>query len=257
MCVLCLLFVSWCWRLRTDALMICWSGSDSSRRSWTSRMCASGRCKVRWGSSYARIQRFRNAYYYNYNYIIIIIIFSHFLQSHRLFLNSCRCNSRDRAATMTAPWSNATHQSVSKARKASEIPSWHCLKSTWPNLTPNVADHLFSRAIKTLKSLAIKMKESNHLGVTLLLSVTPKRQIYWLVEFLQKICNLARNPTGIIQLMDTRHYEHNWINKKEYSTLNQASNCSQLTKIYLLCYCLKSFITNVFHSSLAERQGEV
>lgn len=85
-----------------------------------------------------------------------------------------RSNSRDRdqprgAATLTAPCkvasrSNATHQSVSKARKASKIPSWHCLKSTGQNLTPNVAGHLFSQAIKTLKSLAIKIKESNQFG---------------------------------------------------------------------------------------------
>lgn len=33
-----------------------------------------------------------------------------------------RCNSQDRAATLTAPWSSATHQSVSEARKHSKSP---------------------------------------------------------------------------------------------------------------------------------------
>lgn len=35
-------------------------------------------------------------------------------------------------------------------------------------------DHLLSQATKTLRSLAIKMKESNQFGVTRLLSLTPE-----------------------------------------------------------------------------------
>lgn len=82
-------------------------------------------------------------------------------------------HDRDRprgAAALTAPSreaasrSKATHQSVSEDRKRSKSPPDAVLKSTEQNLTPNVACHLVSEAIKKLKSLAIKIKESYQFG---------------------------------------------------------------------------------------------
>ena len=119
----CYFSVSWCWRLRTDALMIWWRGSDFNRRSLTSRMCASGPCRVRW----ARVttskptcphstskQVLPRIYYYFHHWFI-----SYFFRSS----NQSR-DPQQGTATMSAgaSWSKATHQLVSKARKRLKSP---------------------------------------------------------------------------------------------------------------------------------------
>lgn len=130
------------------------------------------------------------------------IIFSYFLHSHCWFWTYFQVQ-QSRQSSNTDGSVEQRDSPVGKwSKKAFEIPSWHCPKSTWQNLTPNVADHLLSQAIKTLKSLAIKIKQSNQFGVTLLLSVTP--QMHGCDG--QKLRLLAWNPNDIIQLIDTGYY---------------------------------------------------